>query len=227
MNLTRLESLIKKENVEKIGKLNILVLGLGGVGGYVVESLIRSGVSKITLVDGDKIKPSNLNRQIITTSKNIDRYKTKEFKKRIKYINPKVKVTIINTFINKDNLYLLFTQNYDYIVDACDTTIVKILLMKECLKRNIKLISCMGSANKIDGSLVGITTLNKTINDPLAKKIRKYFTENEMKKINVVSSTEKGKKSIELGSTSYVPAFTGLYATNYIIKDVISEKKAK
>lgn len=223
MNLTRLESLIGKEYLDKIKKLNILVLGLGGVGGYVVESLIRSGINKITLVDGDKIKSSNLNRQIIATSKNLEKYKTKEFKKRIKLINPKVKVTIINTFINKDNLFLLFTENYDYIIDACDTTIVKVLLMQECLKRNIKLISCMGSANKIDGSLLKITTLDKTINDPLAKKIRKNFTEKEMKKINVITSFEKGKKSLELGSTSYVPAIAGLLATNYILKDVLNE----
>jgi tRNA A37 threonylcarbamoyladenosine dehydratase len=223
MNLTRLETLIEKENVDKIKKLNVLVLGLGGVGGYVVESLIRCGISRITLVDGDKIKPSNLNRQIISTSKNINKYKTKEFKKRIKSINDKVKVTLINTYINKDNMYLLFTQDYDYIVDACDTTIVKILLMKECLSKNIKLISCMGSANKIDGTLVSITTLNKTFNDPLAKKIRRNFTEKEMKKINVITSSEKGKNSIELGSTAYVPAITGLLATNYIIKDVIGK----
>jgi tRNA A37 threonylcarbamoyladenosine dehydratase len=225
MNLIRLESLIGKENVDKIKSLNILVLGLGGVGGYAVESLIRSGVSNITLVDGDKIKSSNLNRQIITTSKNINKYKTLEFKKRIKKINSNAKVTLINTYINKDNIYLLFTQNYDYIVDACDTTIVKILLMKECLKRNIKLISCMGSANKVDGTLVNITTLNKTFNDPLAKKIRKEFIENEMKMINVITSSEKGKKSIELGSTAYVPAIAGLLATNYIVKDVIGRNE--
>ena len=131
MNLNRLELLIGNENINKIKKLNILVLGLGGVGGYAVESLIRCGVEHITLVDGDMIKSSNLNRQIISTSRNINRYKTREFKKRIKSINRNAVVNIVNTFINEKNMYLLFMEDYDYIVDACDTVKVKILLMKE------------------------------------------------------------------------------------------------
>ena len=223
MNLDRLKLLIGEDNINKIKKLNILVLGLGGVGGYTVESLIRCGVGNITLVDGDLIKSSNLNRQIISTSKNLNKYKTREFKKRIKLINKNAKVNIINTFINEDNMYLLFMDNYDYIVDACDTVKVKILLMKECLKRKINLISSMGTANKLCAEKLSITTLNKTSYDPIAKKIRKEFRESEMKKIHVVTSTETSKNKEGLGSICFVPATAGLLMTEYIINDVIKK----
>ncbi len=223
MDLNRLELLIGKENINKIKNLNILVLGLGGVGGYAVESLVRCGVEKITLVDGDLIKKSNLNRQIITNTKNLNKYKTREFKKRIKLINKDAKVNLINTFITEENMYLLFMDKYDYIVDACDTTKIKVLLMKECLQRKIKLISSMGTANKLDGESVTITTLNKTNYDPLAKKIRKEFSESQMKKIHVVTSTESVKNRKTLGSVCYVPAIAGMLITNYIIKDVMKK----
>lgn len=224
MDLSRLSLLIGKININKIKKLNILVLGLGGVGGYTVESLIRCGVEKITLVDGDLIKPSNLNRQIISNSKNINKYKTREFKKRIKLINKDAKVSIINTFITEDNMYLLFMDEYDYIVDACDTLKVKILLIKECLKRKVNLISSMGTANKLNGGALNITTLNKTTYDPLAKKIRKEFSERDQKKIKVVSSTETIKNKEGLGSIVYVPAISGLLITNHIINETLKNK---
>ncbi len=223
MDLSRLELLLGKEGINKIKKLNILVLGIGGVGGYTVESLVRCGVEQITLVDGDLIKPSNLNRQIISNTKNLNKYKTREFKKRIKLINKNAKVSLINTFITEENLYLLFMDDYDFIVDACDTTKIKILLMKECLKRKINLISSMGTANKLNGLSLTITTLNKTNYDPLAKKIRKEFSEREQKKINVVTSIETVKNKEGLGSIVYVPAIAGLLITNYIINKVLKK----
>ena len=137
MDLNRFESLIGIEKVNKIRNLSILVLGLGGVGGYVVESLTRCGINNITLVDFDVIKSSNINRQIIATRRNNNHYKTKEWKKRIKSINKNAKVNIINIKINESNIDLLFSESYDYIIDACDTTIVKIKLIKECFKRDI------------------------------------------------------------------------------------------
>ena len=122
MNLSRLESLIGNENIEKIKNLKVLILGLGGVGGYVVESITRCGVENITLVDSDIINPSNINRQIISNSKNMKKYKTKEWKKRIKLINNDAKVNLINKYITEDNIEVLFGDHYDYIIDACDTT---------------------------------------------------------------------------------------------------------
>lgn len=225
MNLSRLESLVGEENIEKIKNLKVLILGIGGVGGYVVESLCRCGVSNITLVDGDTIKPSNINRQIIATSKNNDKYKTREWKKRIKLINKDALVNIINTHITEDNMEVLFSDNYDYIVDACDSTKVKVKLIVECHKKGIKLISSMGTANKLDATKLMITTLDKTENDPLAKKIRqelgKLKEKDLMKDVVVVTSSEKSiSNNNMLGSTAYVPAVAGLYITNYIIKDV-------
>ena len=224
MNLSRLESLVGEENISKIKKLKVLVLGIGGVGGYTVESLVRSGVENITLVDGDTIKPSNINRQIIATSRNNNKYKTKEWKKRIKRINPNAIVNIINTHISEDNMEVLFSINYDYIIDCCDTSKVKIKLIKECHDKGIKLISSMGMANKMDATKIMISTLDKTETDPLAKKIRGEIKNKEiMSDVVVVYSNEKPINSTMLGSTAYVPAVAGLYITNYIINDVIKK----
>ncbi len=222
MNLNRLEGLIGTEKLDKLRNLNILILGLGGVGGYVVESLARCGINKLTIVDGDTIKPSNINRQIIVTRRNMNKYKTKEWKKRIKLINQDALVNIINTKITENNIEILFSEKYDYIIDACDTSIIKADLINECSKRKIKLISCMGTANKIDATKLEITTLDKTDYDPLAKKMRKLVKNRDiMKEVVVVSSKEKAINPSILGSTSYVPAVAGLYVTNYIVNDVI------
>ena len=224
MNLSRLESLVGIENIDKIKRLNVLVLGLGGVGGYAVETLIRCGVERITLVDGDTIKPSNINRQIIATSKNNNKYKTKEWKKRIKRINPNVKVNIINTMINEDNIEVLFSEKYDYIIDCCDTSKVKVLLVKLCHEKGIKLVSSMGMANKMDPTKIQISTLDKTEIDPLARKIRSELKGSEkalMKDVVVVYSTEKAINNNMLGSTAFVPSVAGIYITNYIINNTI------
>ena len=224
MNLSRLESLVGEENINKIKKTKVLILGLGGVGGYTVESLVRCGVENITLVDGDTIKPSNINRQIIATHRNNNKYKTKEWKKRIKRINPDCIVNIINTHITEDNMEVLFSDNYDYMIDCCDTSKVKIRLVSECDKRGIKLVSSMGMANKMDATRIKISTLDKTDTDPLAKKIRHELgnkNKEMMSRVAVVYSDEKAINNTMLGSTAYVPAVAGLYITNYIIDDII------
>ncbi len=223
MNLTRLESLVGEKNIEKIRKLKILIIGLGGVGGYTVEALVRCGVENITLVDGDTIKPSNINRQIIATSRNNNKYKTREWKKRIKRINRNAIVNIINTYITDDNFELLFGDNYDYIIDACDTTKVKVRLVKECHDRGIKLISSMGTANKMDATKLIITTLDKTETDPLAKKVRHELSSYKeyMKDVVVITSTEKAINNQMLGSTAFVPGVAGLLIANHIILDTI------
>ena len=224
MNLSRLESLVGEENIQKIKALNVLVLGLGGVGGYAVESLVRCGVSNITLVDGDTIKPSNINRQIIATVKNNNKYKTKEWKKRIKMINPDAIVNIINTHITEDNMEVLFSMKYDYIIDCCDTSKVKIKLIKECHEKGIKVVSSMGMANKMDATKIMISTLDKTETDPLAKKIRSEIRNKDiMRDVTVVYSNETPINNTMLGSTAFVPAVAGLYITNYIIKDVTNK----
>ncbi|MEG0799222.1 MAG: ThiF family adenylyltransferase [Bacilli bacterium] len=221
MNLSRLISLIGSDNVKKIKNLNILVLGLGGVGGYTVESLIRSGVERITLVDGDVLEESNINRQLICNRLNINKYKTKVTYRRIKSINKDVSITIINKMIKEEDINLLFMQEYDYVVDACDTVLIKQVLIRECYKRNIKIISCMGTAKRIDATLLYIDSLDNVTSDPLAKSVIKGLSNDEIKHTIVVSSKEKAISTPHLGSTSYVPGVAGLYITNYIINDII------
>lgn len=224
-NLIRLERLIGNENLNKINAQTVLVLGLGGVGGYAVESLVRSGIKTIILVDYDKVDITNLNRQIIATNETIGQDKTLAWQKRIKLINNELKVKIINEKITKENINLLFEDNPNYIVDACDTLETKETLILECIKRNIKLISSMGTGNKMDPSKLEIIDIRKTSYDPLAKKIRKFVVDNKInKKIPVVCSTEPPKKiSLPVGSNSFVPAVAGLLCTSYIINDIVGD----
>ena len=179
----------------------------------------------IIIVDNDIVDITNLNRQILSLRSNIGRLKVDVAHERIMDINPDCKVTKLNIFLDKSNISELFKYNIDYIIDACDTTIVKVKLIEECHKRGIKLVSCMGTANKIDATKIELTTLDKTDYDPLAKKIRKELKNKDiMKNVVVISSNEKAINPGVLGSTSYVPAVAGLYVTNYIINDVIKDK---
>lgn len=221
MNLDRLESLIGKENLNKLQNIKIAIVGIGGVGGYVLEGLVRSGVMNITLIDGDKIEPTNLNRQIISTSNNIGELKVNEAAKRVIQINPNVIVNKFSIFLTKENIQEIIDNDFDYVVDACDDVDVKIELIKFCYKNNIKIISSMGTAKKLDGTKFKIDTLNNTKYCPLAKKIRKSLSLDEQKYTTVVYSEEVQKDINVLGSISYVPAIAGLLICNAIINDII------
>ena len=170
----RVESLLE-EKINKLKDKTILVLGIGGVGSYTVETLIRNPIKKIIIVDKDIIDITNLNRQLYTNQNNIGNKKVDELEKRIKSINPYIEVKKIDKFINEENINILFEEKVDYIVDACDSLKTKETLIKECLKRKIKFISCMGTAKKLDPSKLEITDIRKTSYDPLAKKIRKMI----------------------------------------------------
>lgn len=216
--------LIGIDNFNKIKEKTVAVIGLGGVGGYAVESLIRGGIHNIILVDFDNIDITNLNRQIIATKNNINKLKTEEFKKRILEINDKVNITIINEFLNKDNIQILSKYKIDYIIDACDTITTKELLIDYSIKNNIKIISSMGMGNKQHPELLEITDIRKTSYDPIAKKLRKYINDNKIKeKIYVVYSKEKPlTKDKIIASNSYVPACAGLLCTSYVINDILT-----
>lgn len=220
----RVEILLN-ENIEKLKDKVILVLGIGGVGSYTVETLIRNPIKKIIIVDSDIIDITNLNRQLFTNQNNLGLKKVDELEKRIKSINPYIEIKKISEFIDINNIELLFKDKVDYIVDACDTIKTKELVIKECIKRKIKFISCMGTAKKIDPTKLEITDIWKTSYDPLAKKIRKMVKEEHINnKIMVVSSKEKPKEIKKLGSISYVPSVAGILITSYIINDIIGEK---
>ncbi len=224
MNLERLESQIGKENIEKLRTSTILIIGLGGVGGYALESIVRSGIENLIIVDADIIESSNLNRQLISLHSTIGMKKVDAFEKRILDINPKAKIKKIDKFINEDNINILFEQKIDYLIDACDTIPTKKLIIKECIKKNIPMISCMGMGRKLDISKVKVQDIRNTSYDPIAKKIRKMVNEEKIKeKIMVVSSTEQPITNTKkhISSNSFVPAVAGINCASYIIHLII------
>lgn len=222
----RLELIIGKENIKKINDISVLVIGLGGVGSYALESIVRSGIEKITIIDNDKIDITNLNRQLMTLHSNIGKYKVDIWEERIKDINPNVEITKINNFITPSNIEILFKEKIDYIIDACDTIETKKELIRQSIKRNIKIISSMGTGNKLNPSKLEIIDIRKTSYDPIAKIIRKMIKDEKIKeKIPVVCSTEKIVKtnSKTVGSTAFVPATAGLLCASYIINDIVGD----
>ena len=215
-------SLIGEEKFNKIKEKTVLIVGLGGVGGYATESLIRSGIHNLILIDHDNIDITNLNRQIISTSKNVGNPKVEEFKKRILEINPECNIVTYNLFLDRTNSSLLDEHKIDYIIDCCDSVDTKKLLIEYTLNKNIKLISSMGTANKIDPTKLEILDIRKTSYDPLAKILRKYVNDLKTnKKIMVVSSTEAPLKREGLSTMVFVPAVAGLLCSNYVIRDII------
>ena len=218
-------SLIGNENYLKLKNANILIIGLGGVGGYTLESLIRSGIENITIVDYDIIDITNINRQIISTQDNIGKLKTEEWKKRILSINKNVKVKIINEKVGEDNIQKLFEENYDFIIDACDTMIVKELLIKYCSEKNINLITVCGMGRKLNPNLVEIVPLSKTSYDPIAKNLRKYVKDEHIKSnVMCICSKEEPINTDKntIASMSIVPSTAGILAAHYVIKKIIN-----
>lgn len=219
----RLELLIGKEGLNKLKNSNVLVLGLGGVGGYVTESLVRSGLGNITIVDFDKIDITNLNRQIIATQNNIGKLKTEEFTKRILAINPTINIKCINQFIDEKNIEILFENKIDYLVDACDYLKTKKIIITKCLNKNIPFITCTGTGNRMDPSKLRITDIRETSYDPVAKILRKYIKEMNIKeKIICLHSTEIPiRKGSIIASNSFVPTSAGLLISSFVIKELL------
>lgn len=221
----RLIGLIGEEKLKEIERKKVLLIGVGGVGSYALEALIRNGFFDITIVDFDIIDLSNLNRQLITDSTNIGKYKVDEAEKRALLINPNIKIQTINEKLNKENLKNLLNQNFDYIIDACDTLDVKFALMENSIHYSYKLISSMGTAKKIDPTKLEITTLDKTNNDPIARLLRNKVRKAHInKKIYVVSSTEVPKQINMLGTANLVPSVAGLLCVSFIFNDIIKNK---
>ena len=217
------EELLIGNKINILKNKTILVLGLGGVGGYVVESLARCGIGNLILVDYDKVDITNINRQIIATYSNIGKLKTDCFKERISDINKDCHVKTLNIFYGKDNKDILFEEKLDYVIDCCDSLESKKILIEECFKRNIPIISSMGTGNKFHPELFSITKLKKTEYDPLAKKLRFLLKDNkELLNVDVLYSKEvptpyKGK----IGSISYVPSVAGLLITSFVVNKFI------
>ncbi len=220
----RLKKILNNESIDKLNNTTVLIIGLGGVGGHALESIVRMGIANIIIVDNDIVDITNLNRQLISLNSNIGKKKIDVAKERILDINPNCNVITIDKFIDKSNILELFNYKIDYVIDACDTVSTKVLLIEECLNRNIKIISSMGTGNKFHPEKLQIIELKKTNYDPLAKVLRNKF-KNEKRKIMVVSSTEKGVKLSDRtpGSTSLVPSSAGIMCASYVINDILED----
>lgn len=219
----RLELLIGKENIEKISKINVLIVGIGGVGGTALESLVRSGVKNITIIDKDVFSESNLNRQILSTRDSIGLYKVDVGINRCKSINPDVNITGLKINLDEKNVNEL--EYFDFIIDACDDINAKLALMQYANKNNINLISSMGTGKRLNPSNVIITRLDKTNNDPLAKKMR-YEARKRGLKLNipvVCSKEEPINNDRIIASSIFVPSTAGLMLAYYIIEKVIND----
>ncbi len=224
----RFKKLISEDSFENISSKTVLVVGVGGVGGYVVEALVRSGIGKIIIVDGDMVDETNINRQIIALSSTVGQSKVDVFEKRIKDINEKCEVIKINKFIDASNIDILFDYEFDYLVDACDTVSTKLALIDRCILEKRKFISSMGTGNKLDPSMLEIVDVRKTVNDPLARIVRKHVKDKRINdKVLVLSSRELPIKTGDRipGSTSFVPSSAGLLIASYIIRTFINEDK--
>ena len=219
----RLDKLIGEEARKEIEGKKVLLIGVGGVGGFALEALVRSGFNNITIVDYDTIDESNLNRQIITNEKNLGKIKVEETLLRAKSIRSNICINPLNIKLTDANLVELLDNKYDYIIDDCDDLEIKFLLIKYSMKYNYKLISSMGTAKKTKPELLSITTLDKTFNDPIARILRSRVKKEHINtKVHVVSSTETIKEVKEKGTCILVPSVAGILCASYIFNDIIS-----
>ena len=246
---SRTELLLGKEAMEKLKNAKVAVFGIGGVGGYVCEALVRSGVGAFDLIDDDKVCLTNLNRQIIATRKTIGKYKTDVMKDRILEINPDARVEVHKCFFLPENADEFPFEEYDYIVDAVDTVTAKISLVMKAQEMNMPIISSMGAGNKLDASQFRVADIYKTKVCPLAKVMRRELKKRGVKKLKVVYSEEQPTRPVEdmaiscrtncicppgaahkcterrdiPGSVAFVPSVVGLIIAGEVVKDLCAK----
>ena len=224
--LSRTAKLIGKENIERLASARVAVFGVGGVGGFTVEALARSGIGHIELIDHDTVALSNLNRQIIALTNTIGRDKVDVMKERIALINPECNVDARKCFYLPDTADSFDFTEYDYIVDAVDTVTAKLELVVRAKEVGTPIISCMGTGNKLDPSQFEICDISKTSVCPLARVMRRELKKRDIDKLTVLYSKEK---PIDVGgalpgSISYVPATAGLMIAGRVIQDLVGER---
>lgn len=243
---SRTELLLGKEALQKLKNARVAVFGIGGVGGYTVEALARSGVGYLDLIDDDKVCLTNINRQIIATRKTVGKYKVDVMKERVLDINPDAKIVTYQCFYSVDTADQFDFSQYDYIVDAIDTVSAKLEMIVRAQEKQVPIISCMGAGNKLDPTRFEVTDIYKTSVCPLAKVMRKELKARGIKKLKVVYSQEPVTKPMEdmslscrsncicppgterkctakrqiPGSISFVPSVAGLILAGEVIKDI-------
>ena len=247
---SRTELLLGKDAMERLTNAKVAVFGIGGVGGYVCEALVRSGVGSFDLIDDDKVCLTNLNRQIIATRKTVGQYKVDVMKQRMLDINPEVQVETHKCFFLPENAEEFPFQEYDYVIDAVDTVTAKLEIILQAKKYNVPVISCMGAGNKLDASQFRVADIYKTKRCPLAKVMRRELKKRGVRKLKVVYSEEKPIRPLEdmsiscrnrcicppgaahkcterrdiPGSVAFVPAVAGLVLAGEVVKDLAGER---
>lgn len=250
---SRTQLLLGEDAMKKLADMRVAVFGIGGVGGYVCEALVRSGIGHFDLIDDDKVCLTNINRQIIATRKTIGKYKVDVMKERMLDINPEVEVTVHKSFFLPENADEFPFAEYDYVVDAVDTVTAKIGLVMKCQKEGVQIMSSMGAGNKLDASAFRVADIYKTQMCPLAKVMRRELKKRGVKKLKVVYSEEKPTRPIEdmsiscrtdcicppgaehkcterrdiPGSVAFVPSVAGLIIAGEVIKDLTGVKGAQ
>ena len=235
-SLSRTELVIGKDGLDKLRNSKVVVFGVGGVGGFVIEALTRAGVGTLIIVDNDTVSLTNLNRQIIATYDTIDKYKVDIMEERIHSISKECNVITHKTFVLEDNIADIIPNDCDYVVDAIDTVTAKIALAVYCEKNNIPLISSMGTGNKFDPTAFKIADIYDTKVCPLAKVMRYELKKRGVKKLKVVYSEEKpvkptgeglseptSKRQVP-GSISFVPPVAGMIAASAVVRDIVGIK---
>ncbi len=232
--LSRTRLLLDNEQIEKLKNAHVLVVGLGGVGAYAAELICRAGVGKMTIVDGDSVHPSNRNRQLLALTSTNEQSKALLMKERLKDINPEVEIHAINEFIRDDQMIELLETPFDYVVDAIDTLSPKLYLIFHSVKKNLRIVSSMGSGGKLDPTSVRIDDISKSYNCKLAyvlrKRLRKlgiskgikvvYSIEQVSKDSVIPCEDEMNKKSI-VGTISFMPPLFGCFIASVVINDLI------
>ncbi|MBO5018805.1 MAG: tRNA threonylcarbamoyladenosine dehydratase [Alistipes sp.] len=234
--LERTELLLGEEKLAMLRRANVLVVGVGGVGAYAAEMIVRAGVGRMTIADADKVSETNINRQLVALHSTIGREKCDILAERLKDINPELQLTVVNRFIkDSETDALLDSDRFDYVVDAIDTLSPKLALIKGALDRSIPLVSSMGAGAKTDPTLLEIKDIAKTHHCPLAHMLRKrlhkigikrgfwaVFSPEPVREGAMILCEEQNKKS-NVGTISYIPALFGIGCASVVIRDLIGE----
>ena len=225
--------LFGEEGLNNLLKSHVLVAGVGGVGGFVIEALARAGVGEITIVDHDIVSSSNINRQIIALHSTIDLYKVNVMQQRVADINPNCKINVLNTFLKADDMEALFEGKFDYVVDAIDSLNSKVKLVETAYKNGVKIVSSMGAGRRVDPSKIIVADFSKTHTCGLARQFRQRLRKRGINKgIQTVFSTEfpmpagpmeevdGGRDRVVNGTASYMPGIFGLMLSGIVIKEL-------
>ncbi len=222
---SRTERVLGEEKLKKLANSNVMVFGVGGVGGHCIEALVRMGIENITVVDGDTIDITNINRQLIATQSTVGRAKVEVIKERLLDINPNANIKTINKMYLPETRDEFDFDGYDYIVDAIDNVTAKLDIICRAKENGIDVISSMGTGNKLEPTMLEVSDISKTSVCPLAKVIRKELRKREIKDVKVIFSKEEPKvRANPPGSVSFVPPVAGMIMASEVVKDIVDIK---